>query len=175
MVIGLKTSSPATEITNRSTKLTKEICEFWNHLQPVFYTKASQNCGTMSDDECWNDLRLNLYALNDWSRRMRLALDFGEKLMQEKSKIYANRTIAKWNKSGRWKKEKNRLIEAFSASRAVWMRERGIEHKPIEHFNARKAVMNAWRSIRHSPAAAAGGGDNTKKRKRKGTVFSFLK
>ena len=133
----------------------------------------------MSEDECWKDLRLNLYALNDWNRRMRLALDFGEKLMQEKSKIYANRTIAKRNKSGRWKKEKNRLIEAFSASRAMWMRERGIEHKPIEHFNARKAVMNAWRSIRHSPAAAAagagaGGGDNMKKRKRKGTVFSFL-
>lgn len=144
-------------------------------MQPVFYTKASQNCGTMSDDECWNDLRLNLYALNDWSRRMRLALDFGEKLMQEKSKIYANRRSAKRDKSERWKKGKNRLIEAFSASRAVWMRERGIEHKPIEHFNARKAVMNAWRSIRHSPAAAAGGGDNTKKRKRKGTVFSFFK
>lgn len=154
-------------------KLLGQVCKFWKNLGPVFEANIYQNSSTDETgyDENFDDLRINLYAVKDWNRRLRVAFEFSEKLLQVKNDYIKAPTLTKLScanltkykrEDEHWKK-KSLLLKAISTSR---VEERGID----QNCNAQKAMTDAMDST-ISPS-------QEKKRKRKQTeligLFCFL-
>ena len=156
-------------------KLLGQVCKFWKNLGPVFEANIYQNSSTETGyDECFDDLSINLYAVKDWNRRLRVALEFSEKLLQVKNDYIKAPTLTKLScanltkykrEDEHWKK-KSLLLKAISTSR---VEEHGIDQN-CNYCNAQKAMADAVDSTINS--------SQEKKRKREQTeligLFCFL-
>ena len=124
-------------------------------LEPVFERNIYQNVSLRQDQ--FNDTCLNLYALTNWTGRVRLAKDFEQNIIKMENenafknvpplveRISSNRKN-KINKSDQWKRQ-SQILKASSIARAMWLKSRGIEHNPVHSLKARKTIKWAWHSI----------------------------
>ena len=164
-----------TRSTHLVLKLLGQVCKFWKNLGPVFEANIYQNSSTETGyDENFDDLRINLYAVKDWNRRLRVALEFLEKLLHVKNDYikapmltergYAN--LAKYKMEEEHWKKKSLLLKAISTSRVG---ECGIDQN-CNYCNAKKAMADAVDSTINP--------SQEKKRKREQTeligLFCFL-
>ena len=133
----------------------KKLRKFWEILKPVFERNIYQNVSLRQDQ--FNDARFNLYALTNWTGRVRLVKDFEQNIIKMENentfknvsplveRISSNRKN-KINKSDQWKRQ-SRILKASSIARAMWLKNRGIEHNPVDSLKARKTIKKAWHSI----------------------------
>ena len=133
----------------------KKLRKFWEILEPIFERNIYQNVSLRQDQ--FNDARFNLYALTNWTGRVRLVKDFEQNVIKLQNvntfknvpslaeHISSNRKN-KINKSDQWKRQ-SRIFKASSIARAMWLKSRGIEHNPVDSLKARKTIMKAWHSI----------------------------